>query len=108
VTEHHPVHHHERKEKAIARLSALRLKNLVDRFQWVHQMIGVLGGFTFFIGSIFFLYDDAWKKAGTWLFIIGSLGMFIGNLGAVILRYRVDRSGHQESLADRKPTEPIG
>lgn len=80
----------------------------MNRFQWFHQTIGVLGGLTFFVGSIFFLYDDVWKKAGTWLFIIGSFGMLIGNIGSVIVRYRVDRSADQAAISDRTPTEPIG
>jgi hypothetical protein len=105
---HHRTTPHELKEKVAARLSARRLRNLVSRFQWFHQGIGVIGGLTFFVGSILFLYDETWKRAGTWLFIIGSFGMLIGNLGSVLVRYRVDRSDHRESLSDRKPTEPIG
>ncbi|HEU0190764.1 MAG TPA: YrhK family protein [Mycobacterium sp.] len=99
---------HELERKVAARLSARRVKSLLDRYQWFHQTIGVVGGFTFFVGSIFFLYDENWKRAGTWLFVIGSAGMLIGNIGGVIVRYHVDKSRHRESLADRTPTEPIG
>jgi hypothetical protein len=102
------MHRHELREKVAARLSARRLRNLVNRFQWFHQIIGVLGGLTFFAGSIFFLNDETWKGAGTWLFIIGSFGMLIGNLGSVIVRYQVDKSEQRESLSEQKPTEPIG
>ncbi|MDN5750684.1 MAG: YrhK family protein [Pseudonocardia sp.] len=56
-------------------------------FQWVHQGIGVLGGVTFFVGSIFFLYDGALQRAAVWLFIVGSAGMMIGNIGSALIKY---------------------
>lgn len=64
-----------------------RFRKLVTAFQWLHQGIGVLGGATFFVGSILFLYDGAVQRAGIWLFILGSAGMLIGNIGSVIVKY---------------------
>jgi type 1 glutamine amidotransferase len=89
------------------RLAVRRFRRVVYRLQWVHQGIGVLGGLTFLIGSIFFLYEDPWRKVGTWLFIIGSAGMFIGNLGSVIVRYEIQKSGRRRPVA-RGYVEPIG
>jgi membrane-bound ClpP family serine protease len=68
-------------------ISVQRVRRWVTDFQWVHQGIGVLGGVTFFVGSIFFLYAGALQLAGVVLFIIGSAGMMIGNLGSVIVKY---------------------
>lgn len=68
-------------------MSVERFRRLVTEFQWLHQGIGVLGGVTFFVGSIFFLYDGAVQRAGVWLFIIGSAGMMVGNIGSVIVKY---------------------
>jgi hypothetical protein len=90
------------------RPSARRFREQVHRFRWLHQGIGVLGGLTFFAGSIFFLYHGVWETAGIWLFIIGSAGMFIGNVGSVIVNYRIDKSGNHESPPERERTEPIG
>lgn len=64
-----------------------RFRRLVTDFQWVHQGIGVLGGVTFFVGSIFFLYDGTVQTVGVWLFIVGSAGMMIGNIGSALVKY---------------------
>ncbi len=75
-------------------MSLERFRKLVTAFQWLHQGIGVLGGVTFFVGSIFFLYDGTVQRAGVWLFIIGSAGMLIGNVGSAIVSYeRHERDG---------------
>lgn len=67
--------------------SVERFRRLVTDFQWIHQGIGVLGGVTFFVGSIFFLYDGVVQLVGVWLFIIGSAGMMIGNVGSALVKY---------------------
>lgn len=59
-------------------------------FPWLHLSIGVLGNLLFVIGSFFFLSEDL-MIAGTWLFIIGSLGMFLGVCGEVVVRYDTHR-----------------
>lgn len=64
-----------------------RFRRLASDFQWVHQGIGLLGGLTFFVGSILFLFDGALQRAGIWLFIIGSAGMLVGNAGSFIVKY---------------------
>lgn len=70
----------------LGRNAAYRLvTGLVRDYEWVHLGIGILGNFTFFIGSIFFLWKTL-QVYGTWLFIIGAGGMFIGSLGSAIVK----------------------
>ncbi len=88
-------------------VSARRFRQRVHHFRWLHQIIGVLGGLTFVVGSICFLYEDVWRTVATWLFIIGSAGMFIGNLGNVVVRYQIEKSGQHRSVA-REYIEPLG
>lgn len=99
-----PQHNAERAK----RRPAYEVRQLLNRFQWLHQGIGVLGGFTFFIGSIFFLYDEPVRMIGTWLFIIGSAGMLIGNLGSVVVKYRIDGSDDHRPALSEECSEPIG
>ncbi|HET7329092.1 MAG TPA: YrhK family protein [Nocardioidaceae bacterium] len=67
-------------------ISTSRFRQLINDFQWVHQGIGILGGVTFFVGSIFFLWEST-KVYGVWLFIVGSFGMLVGNLGSFLVKY---------------------
>jgi hypothetical protein len=90
------------------RLSGRQFQHLAQRFRSLHQGIGVLGGLTFFVGSIFFLYAGTVLKAGVWLFIVGSAGMLIGNLGSVILNYQIDKSENHKLLSPPERIEPIG
>lgn len=57
---------------------------LVRDYQWFHTTVGILGNLTFFVGSIFFLFETL-KTVGTWLFIIGSFGMLVGALGRALV-----------------------
>jgi len=61
------------------------LHALFREYEWVHMGIGILGNLSFFIGSIFFLFESL-KNSGVWLFIGGSLGMLIGTVGRAIVR----------------------
>lgn len=51
-------------------------RKLVKDYEWLHTCIGIFGGISFFVGSIMFL-SPVWITLGTWLFILGSLGMLI-------------------------------
>jgi VIT1/CCC1 family predicted Fe2+/Mn2+ transporter len=51
-------------------------RDLVKDYEWLHTCIGIFGGVAFFVGSIMFL-SPAWITLGTWLFIVGSLGMLV-------------------------------
>lgn len=68
-------------------ISPDRFRRIAADFQWIHQSIGLLGGLTFFVGSICFLFKDPIRLVGVWLFIIGSAGMLVGNLGAFLVKY---------------------
>ena len=59
---------------------------LIHQYQWFHVATGLIGNTTFVIGSVFFLWKS-WMLPGTWLFIIGSVGMLIGSLGNTIVTY---------------------
>lgn len=64
------------------------LKTVVQDYGWIHTMIGAIGNFTFFVGSIFFL--PSWNSlltVGVWMFILGSLLMFVGALGDFFVKY---------------------
>lgn len=66
-------------------------------FPWVHLGIGLVGGLTFFVGSIFFLWEGALQLAGVWLFIIGSFGMVLGSLGQTLVKIETQLRGQQPS-----------
>lgn len=66
-------------------LSRQRFLRWARIFGWVHQGIGVFGGVSFFIGSVLFLWKDPLQLIGVWLFIFGSFGMLIGNVGTLLL-----------------------
>lgn len=68
-------------------MNTATFRRLANDFAWVHQVIGLIGGLTFFVGSIFFLFKDPLQLVGVWLFIVGSLGMLVGNAGSFLLKY---------------------
>jgi hypothetical protein len=68
-------------------LTTARFRRFTADFQWIHQGIGLLGGLTFFVGSILFLFEGNLQRAGIWLFIIGSAGMLVGNAGSFLAKY---------------------
>lgn len=57
----------------------------INKFGWLHQGLGLVGALSFFVGSVFFLWKDPLQLYGIWLFIIGSFGMLIGNIGTFLL-----------------------
>jgi hypothetical protein len=62
------------------------LRTIVKEYQWIHLVLGIMGNITFLIGSILFL-SESLQHAGTWMFIVGSIGMLIGNLGSALVKY---------------------
>ncbi|GAA3223842.1 hypothetical protein GCM10017691_11240 [Pseudonocardia petroleophila] len=68
-------------------MNRARLQHVATEFRRLHQGIGVLGGVTFFVGSILFLYDGLLQHAAVWLFIVGSAGMLVGNVGSALITY---------------------
>ncbi|MBP0614691.1 YrhK family protein [Jiella mangrovi] len=58
------------------------IQALVRDYAWIHLAIGLFGNFCFVVGSVmFFKMFDAYYTLGVWLFLVGSLGMFLGSLG---------------------------
>lgn len=65
------------------------LDRLVQDYEWVHTTLGLIGNVSFFVGSIFFLFEPL-KTAGIWLFIVGSAGMLVGSVGRAVVNHVVD------------------
>lgn len=68
-------------------MTTAQIRTMISDFRWVHTGLGLIGNTSFFIGSIFFLWDGALQKAGVWLFIAGALGMMLGSIGEAIVKY---------------------
>ena len=62
------------------------LREFVRDYPRIHLTLGLLGNTTFLVGSVFFLYEPPLQTVGTWLFIIGSLGMLLGSIGSVLVK----------------------
>ncbi|WP_217251503.1 YrhK family protein [Streptomyces sp. AC602_WCS936] len=59
---------------------------LLQDFPFIHLIIGGFGNTAFLVGSVFFLYPSL-ERLALWLFVAGSLGMFVGTLGEVFVRH---------------------
>lgn len=59
-------------------------------YKWIHTSIGLMGNFCFFVGSVFFLWNNT-EFPGVILFIIGSAGMLIGSLGDIFMNLELDK-----------------
>jgi hypothetical protein len=60
------------------------LRALVRHYEWVHLGIGILGNLTFLAGTFLFLAKV--EPLSLYLFIAGSAGMLIGNVGSAVVR----------------------
>lgn len=69
---------------------AKRISRLITEFRWVHTAIGLFGNLSFFVGSIWFLWEST-KTAGIWAFIVGACGMLVGSVGEAIVKYERHR-----------------
>lgn len=74
------------------------LATLLRDYPWVHLGLGLIGNASFFVGSVFFLYESL-KTAGIWLFIVGSAGMLIGSLGSATVKLAWERSPEERRHA---------
>lgn len=54
----------------------------VRRFAQLHLAIGLLGNGVFIVGTVLFMSHR--ENTGTWFFLVGSCGMFLGSLGEVM------------------------
>lgn len=73
-------------------MSTERFRRWGNDFGWIHQGLGVAGALSFFVGSILFLWKDPLQLIGVWLFIIGSFGMLIGNVGTFFFQLEKNES----------------
>mgnify|MGYP006267050275 FL=1 len=67
------------------------LINLAVRWEGIYTPLGLLGNLAFLIGSIFLLWNSL-TLAGIWLFILGSMGMFLSSLGGALVQLSFTRS----------------
>ena len=79
-----PKHSSQHKTKPKGKRKLLR--EFVRDYPRIHLSLGLLGNATFLVGSVFFLYEPPLQTVGTWLFIIGSLGMLLGSIGSVLVK----------------------
>lgn len=61
-----------------------------EDFEWIHIGLGLIGNLSFAVGSVLFLWEST-RPLGTWLFIVGSIGMLIGSIGSAVVKlWRVE------------------
>lgn len=72
-----------------ARTLRQRAIGFIEEFHWIHTALGLIGNGSFFVGSVFFLWEST-KPVGVWLFIIGALGMMMGSIGDAIAKMEGD------------------
>jgi hypothetical protein len=72
--------------------SSRKLRRIVRDFPWVHLGIGLFGNAAFVVGSILFFFKSV-QTLAIWIFVVASVGMFIGSLGQLLVRIDRDRSG---------------
>jgi hypothetical protein len=61
-------------------------------FPWIHLSTGLVGNLLFVIGSVMFFWPSA-KQLAIWLFVLGSVGMFLGSVGELLVRVEKHRRG---------------
>jgi hypothetical protein len=58
----------------------------VDRFPRLHLHVAVAGNAVVPVGSVLFPSSST-RSLGTWLFIVGQVGVLLGDLGQVFVRH---------------------
>lgn len=84
----------------MARPERHALGAFVRRFPRVHLAIGLLGNALFITGSALFITQH--QDVGTWFFLAGSIGMFIGTLGELVRQL----GRHRLARYDVDPAQP--
>lgn len=77
------------------RSNVAAIRKLIYDFPWFHRWVGAVGNTLFFIGSVFFLFEELLMPA-TWIFIIGSFGMMLDSFGEKLYRYEETRDSAGE------------
>jgi hypothetical protein len=65
--------------------------------EWIHICLGLIGNFTFAVGSFLF-FSESTKQLALRLFVIGSSRMLIGSVGSALVKYE------SKQRRDRAPT----
>jgi hypothetical protein len=66
------------------------VRAFLEDFEWIHIGLGLIGNLSFAVGSVLFLWEST-RPLGTWLFIVGSIGMLIGSIGSAVVKlWRVE------------------
>ncbi len=65
------------------------IRAVIRHYQAIHLAIGILGNVTFLAGSLLFLHQA--QPWASYLFIAGSVGMLLGNLGSALVQ--LERTG---------------
>jgi len=73
----------------------------VKRYRWVHTLIGMVGSGIFLVGSILFMLDV--EKVPGVLFVIGSSGMLLGNIGQLITDRKREQWRYEQRERTRRP-----
>ena len=56
------------------------IRGFVAENFWIHTIVGIIGNSSFFVGSILLLSSSA-RYTAIWLFVFGSAGMLLGDIG---------------------------
>lgn len=75
----------------------------VKRYRFIHTAIAMAGSAIFVAGSILFMLDAS-KAAGV-LFIAGSVGMFLGNLGQLLTDRELSHWRQEAIARSRRPLD---
>lgn len=101
--------------EGLPRPQRFALGTFVFRFPVAHLGIGILGNALFLVGTVLFLTGD--QDVGVWLFLVGSIGMFLGSLGEGLrvlgkrrlVRFDVDPHHPDEPWSStQRPSSPLG
>lgn len=67
------------------------LYHFFKQYEWIHLTIGIIGSLLFFTGSVLFFHSH--EFIAMILFMIGSFGMLLGNIGSALVRYAIRHKG---------------
>lgn len=79
------------------------LHQLLRKYEWVHLTLGLIGNTCFAAGSVLFLWEST-KTLGTYLFIVGSTGMWVGSTGSAVVGYARHQGEHGHEQNDGRPS----
>ena len=57
---------------------------------WIHTIVGIIGNTSFFVGSALLLTSST-RDIAIWLFVFGSAGMLLGDIGDGLVHWEQSR-----------------